>query len=188
MVRKPHCGPMSRYFWWPFEWPFAMDLRRWINQTYHPLLDSNGQFKPVQNGYSGQFTEPPAPYPLTTVAVVLKHAFIGVLEVTAAQERIAIKAVRNRGYLLPKTLKTHYLAFTAMFRRPLGQRLISGWLLMFVCQNNDLCNRLFRSVFCKNEKRLIERHQSSDRRCKMRQKKTLNHSAHAIFHTINLPW
>ena len=72
-----------------------MDLRRWINQTYHPLLYSNGQFKPVQNGYSGQFTEPPAPYPLTTVAVVLKQAFIGVLEVTAAQERIARKVVTN---------------------------------------------------------------------------------------------
>jgi len=137
MVRKPHCGPMSRYFWWPFEWPFAMDLRRWINQTYHPLLYSNGQFKPVQNGYSGQFTEPPTPYPLMTVMVVLKQAFIGGLGVTAVKERIASRTVRNQGYLLTKTLKTHNLAFTTMFHRPLSQRLISGWLLIVFLWNND---------------------------------------------------
>jgi len=41
--------------------------------------------------------------------------------------------------------------------------------------------------FCKNKKRLIERHQSFDGRCIQRQKKTLHCSAHAISHTINLP-
>jgi len=78
----------------------------------------------------------------TKSALLLLHshsrrAFIGGLGFSAVQERISRKAVRNRGYLLTKTLKTHDSAFTAVFCRLLVRRLISGWLLIVCLQNND---------------------------------------------------
>jgi len=85
------------------------------------------------------------------------QAFISVLEFTSAQERIARKAVRDQGYLLTKTLKTHNLAFTALFHRPLGRRLISGWLSMFICLKNDfiLSISMYSNVFhCFLQKRI----------------------------------
>jgi len=58
-----------------------------------------------------------------TVVVCWGQAFIGGLGVTAVKERIASRTVRNQGYLLTKTLKTHHLAFNAVFCHPLSQQL-----------------------------------------------------------------